>query len=137
VSPSRAASSAQYLETRHAPRLLDHHPERVGYQLKERVSDVAVLIDALNRIAEGECVIDPTIVSRLVGRSHHGPLAELTERERDVLALMAEGHSNQGICAKLYLSPRRPARSFRPQRGPSLNGVTPLNPAWTSPIASV
>jgi serine/threonine-protein kinase len=97
---------SQYLESRYALRMLEHHPARVGYLLKERVSDVAVLADALRRIGEGECVIDPTIVSRLVARDRDGPLAELTERERDVLSLMAEGHSNQGICARLYLSPK-------------------------------
>jgi DNA-binding NarL/FixJ family response regulator len=97
---------SQYLEARYAMRLLEQHPERVGYLLKERVSDVAVLADALNRIAERECVVDPTIVARLFDRRSDGPLAELTEREREVLALMAEGHSNQGICAKLFLSPK-------------------------------
>jgi serine/threonine-protein kinase len=97
---------SQYLEARYALRMLESHPERVGYLLKERVSDVAVLADALRRIGEGECVIDPTIVSRLVTRSREGPLRELTDREREVLALMAEGHSNQGICARLYLSPK-------------------------------
>jgi DNA-binding NarL/FixJ family response regulator len=97
---------SQYLDARYAMRLLDQHPSGVGYLLKERVSDIAVLADALNRINEGECVVDPTIASRLVGRRVEGPLAELTDRERDVLALMAEGHSNGGICAKLFLSPK-------------------------------
>jgi DNA-binding NarL/FixJ family response regulator len=96
---------SQYLESRYAARLLEQHPERVGYLLKERVSDVAVLSEALHRIAEGECVIDPTIVARLLERSR-GPLSELTPREREVLGLMAEGHSNQGICRKLFLSPK-------------------------------
>ncbi len=59
---------SQYLESRYAMRLLEEAPERVGYLLKERVSDIAVLADALKRIDEGECVIDPTIVSRLVQR---------------------------------------------------------------------
>ena len=87
-------------------RLLDEHPQGVGYLLKDRVSDIAVLTDALNRIAEGECVIDPTIVSRLVARRRAGPLEALTQREREVLALMAEGHSNDGIGDRLFLSPR-------------------------------
>ncbi len=69
-------------------------------------SDVAVLADALRRIADGECVIDPTIVARLVARRHAGPLQELTERERQVLALVAEGRSNEGIGERLFLSPR-------------------------------
>ena len=98
---------SHYLESRYAMRLLEHHPERVGYLLKERVSDVAVLTDAVRRVAEGECVIDPTIVSRLMARRRDsGPLNQLTDREREVLALMAEGHSNQGICDKLFLSPK-------------------------------
>jgi DNA-binding NarL/FixJ family response regulator len=98
---------SQYLESRYAMRLLEQHPERVGYLLKERISEVGVLTDAIRRIAEGECVIDPTIVSRLLDkRRESGPLDELSEREREVLALMAEGHSNGGICHKLFLSPK-------------------------------
>jgi DNA-binding NarL/FixJ family response regulator len=97
---------SHYLEARYALRLLEEYPERVGYLLKDRVSDTAVLVDALRRIADGECVIDPTIVSRLVNRNADGQLGELTTRERDVLELMAEGHSNQSICAKLFLSPK-------------------------------
>jgi DNA-binding NarL/FixJ family response regulator len=98
---------SQYLESRYALRLLEQHPERVGYLLKERVSDVAVLADAIRRIAEGESVIDPTIVARVLGRRRHErPLAELSERELEVLGLMAEGHSNGAICARLFLSPK-------------------------------
>ena len=98
---------SHYLESRYAMRLLEHHPERVGYLLKERVSDVGVLTDAIRRIAEGECVIDPTIVARLLNRQRpQSPLDELTDREREVLALMAEGHSNGGIGHKLFLSPK-------------------------------
>ena len=96
---------SHYLASRYAMRLLQQHPGGVGYLLKERVSDVAVLTDALWRIHEGECVLDPTIVARLLKRPRpDGPLAELTERERQVLALMAEGRSNQGICDRLILS---------------------------------
>jgi len=74
---------------------------------QDRVSDIAVLADALKRIHEGECVIDPTIVSRLVKRPRdQGPLHELTEREREVLGLMAEGRSNGAICQALFLSPK-------------------------------
>jgi serine/threonine-protein kinase len=98
---------SQYLESRYAQRLLEGHPERIGYLLKERVSDIAVLADAIQRIAEGECVVDPTIVSRLVNRpARRYALAELTAREREVLELIAEGRSNQGICHKLILSPK-------------------------------
>jgi DNA-binding NarL/FixJ family response regulator len=98
---------SHYVESRYAMRLLEEHPERSGYLLKERVSDVAVLVDALERIDEGECVLDPTIVARLVGRVREAsPLDELTDREREVLSLMAEGHSNEGISHRLFLSPK-------------------------------
>jgi DNA-binding NarL/FixJ family response regulator len=98
---------SQYLESRYATRLLEHHPEAVGYLLKERVSDIAVLKDAIQRITERECVLDPSIVARLVTRPRHkGPLDELTDREREVLALIAEGRSNHGISQILVLSPK-------------------------------
>jgi DNA-binding NarL/FixJ family response regulator len=98
---------SHYLEPRYAMRLIEQHPGGIGYLLKQRISDVAVLTDALARLAEGECVIDPTIVSRLLKRAGRGgPLDDLTEREREVLALMAEGRSNKGICEQLYLSPK-------------------------------
>jgi DNA-binding NarL/FixJ family response regulator len=98
---------SHYVESTYAMRLLEQHPERCGYLLKERVSDTAVLVDALRRVTDGECVIDPTIVSRLVGRPREeSALADLTDRELEVLGLMAEGHSNDGICRKLFLSPK-------------------------------
>jgi DNA-binding NarL/FixJ family response regulator len=98
---------SHHLEARYATRLLEETPERAGYLLKERVGDVAVLVDALRRIGDGECVVDPTIVARLMGsRRARGPLEELTAREREVLALMAEGRSNHGICDTLVLSPK-------------------------------
>lgn len=79
----------------------------VGYPLLERIADIAVPTDAVRRVAEGECVIDPTIVARLMARRRDsGPLTQLTDREREVLALMTKGHSNQGICTKLFLSPK-------------------------------
>jgi len=95
---------SHYLESRYAMRLIEEHPGGVGYLLKERVSDLAVLTDALVRLHEGECVIDPTIVSRLVKRAR--PASLLTEREREVLALMAEGRSNKSISERLFLSPK-------------------------------
>ncbi len=98
---------SQYVEPGYAMRLLEEHPEKIGYLLKERVFDVAVLVDALRRIEDGETVIDPTIVSRLVGRRRReDPLAELTEREREVLSLIAEGMSNRAIAARLFVTER-------------------------------
>jgi DNA-binding NarL/FixJ family response regulator len=98
---------SQYVEPSYALRLLEEHPERVGYLLKERVFDVAILVDALRRIADGETVVDPTIVSRLVGRRRReDPLAELTEREREVLGLLAEGLSNKAIAGRLFVTER-------------------------------
>jgi serine/threonine-protein kinase len=97
---------SHYLESRYAMSLVEELPERSGYLLKDRVSDIGVT-DALRRIADGECVIDPTIVSRLIRhRRNVGPLSQLTDREREVLELMAEGHSNSGVCERLVLSPK-------------------------------
>jgi DNA-binding NarL/FixJ family response regulator/class 3 adenylate cyclase len=97
---------SQYLDSRYALRLLEQYPEGVGYLLQERVSDVAILADAVRRIAEGECVIDPTIVSRLMRRRRaSGPLGELSDSERDLLALVAEGHSDEAIGKRLGLDP--------------------------------
>jgi DNA-binding NarL/FixJ family response regulator len=98
---------SSYLESRYASSLLESHPASSGYLLKERVYDPAVLAEALERVCAGECVIDSAIVSQLLGRSRQrGPLDELTEREREILALMAEGHSNHSICDRLVISPR-------------------------------
>jgi serine/threonine-protein kinase len=98
---------SHYLESRYALRLIEEHPSGTGYLLKERVSDVALLTDALVRLDEGECVVDPTIVSRLVNRARPASrLDGLTNRERDVLALIAEGRSNKGVSERLFLSPK-------------------------------
>jgi len=98
---------SHHLESRYAMRLIEQHPGGAGYLLKERVSNLGVLTDALGRLRDGECVVDPTIVARLLKRARPArQLAELTQRERDVLALMAEGRSNKAICAHLFLSPK-------------------------------
>lgn len=98
---------SQYLDVRYAMRLLEQYPTRVGYLLKERVSDSGVVVDAVRRVAAGECIVDPTIVSHLLRPTATRPaLGDLTEREREVLALIAEGRSNKGICERLFLSPK-------------------------------
>jgi DNA-binding NarL/FixJ family response regulator len=98
---------SQYVEPAYALRLVSEHPEGCGYLLKERVFDGAVLVDALRRLVEGETVVDPTIVSRLLGRRRTaGPLDTLTPREREVLALVAEGLSNRGIARRLHIAER-------------------------------
>jgi DNA-binding NarL/FixJ family response regulator len=98
---------SQYIESSYAVHLLEEHPERVGYLLKERVFDVAVLIDALRRLTDGETVVDPTIVSALIRRRRQpDPLDELTEREREVLALLAEGLSNRAIASRIVVAER-------------------------------
>jgi DNA-binding NarL/FixJ family response regulator len=98
---------SHYVEPEYAIRLLEEHPERIGYLLKERVFDVAILVDALRRIGDGETVVDPTIVARLVDRRRrHDPLAELTAREREVLGLVAEGLANRAIAARLFVTER-------------------------------
>lgn len=98
---------SQYVEASYAMRLLEEHPEGVGYLLKDRVFDVAVLVDALRRVSELETVVDPTIVTRLLGRRRrHDPVQTLTEREREVLSLVAEGLSNKAIAARLYVTER-------------------------------
>jgi DNA-binding NarL/FixJ family response regulator len=98
---------SQYLESHYATSLLTDTPEHAGYLLKDRVSDVAVLVEALRRVVEGECVVDPTIVARLMRpRTTVGPLERLTQREREVLALMAEGRSNAAIAQQLTMGDR-------------------------------
>ena len=98
---------SQYLNAGYAFRLLESFPSGVGYLLKDRVSQVAVLVDALERVTAGECVVDPSIVTRLVSRTGLAePLSVLTPRERDVLGLMAEGRTNTAIGQRLFLSER-------------------------------
>jgi DNA-binding NarL/FixJ family response regulator len=98
---------SQYLQPRYAERLLADQPGGLGYLLKERVSDIAVLVDALRRVTQGECVIDPTIVARLMRRRRvDSPLGRLSARESEILSLMAQGRSNSGIAGQLGISDR-------------------------------
>jgi serine/threonine-protein kinase len=98
---------SQYLEPSYAMRLIQDHPEGVGYLLKERIFNGSVLVDALRRTADGECVVDPTIVARLLGRRRAAdPVALLTAREREVLSLVAEGLSNTAIARRLSVTER-------------------------------
>ena len=96
---------SQYLNAGYALRLIESFPSGVGYLLKARVSQVAVLVDALHRVVAGECVVDPSIVARLVNRTDLAqPLSVLSPREREVLSLMAEGRTNAAIGQRLFLS---------------------------------
>ena len=98
---------SQIIETRHAVDLLRENPSGIGYLLKDHVTRIADLGDAVRRVAAGESVIDPEVVARLLGRQRgHTPLDELTVREREILGLMAEGRSNQGIADQLVLEPK-------------------------------
>ena len=98
---------SQHVETEHLFELLAGDPRGIGYVLKERVADIAQFTAAIHRVAAGESVIDPQVVSRLVARPRRdSPLETLTERELAVLALMAEGRSNQAIAGQLYMSPK-------------------------------
>lgn len=98
---------SSYLDVRYASELLATEPAACGYLLKERVAEPAILGDALRRVAAGECVLDTAVVSQLLNRRRvRGPLDELTDRERGILDLMAQGHSNARICVLLGLSLR-------------------------------
>jgi DNA-binding NarL/FixJ family response regulator len=98
---------SQHLEADYALQLVKARPEGVGYLLKERVGRIEQLLDALERVAAGECVVDRAVVDDLLSRQRRpDPFEELTSREREILALMAEGRSNQGICRALWLSPK-------------------------------
>jgi serine/threonine-protein kinase len=98
---------SQHLEPAYALRLFEEKPEGVGYLMKERVGRVQQLLDAIERVAARECVVDRALVDELLAqRRRADPLEQLTPREREILALMAEGRSNQGICRALWLSPK-------------------------------
>ena len=98
---------SQHLEPDYALQLIEEKPERVGYLMKERVGRVEQLLEAVQRVAAGECVVDRAVVDELLARRRLlDPIGELTSREREILALMAEGRSNQGISRTLWLSPK-------------------------------
>jgi DNA-binding NarL/FixJ family response regulator len=98
---------SQYVEVHYAMALVEDRPRGAGYLLKDRVENVDDFVDAVRRVAVGEVVVDPSVVALLVNRAReHDPLDELTAREREVLALMAEGRSNHAISAQLFLTAR-------------------------------
>lgn len=98
---------SQHLEPDYALQLVEAKPECVGYLMKERVGRIEQLLDAVRRVSAGECVVDRAVVDDLLARRRRvDPIDELTSREREILALMAEGRSNQGISRTLWLSPK-------------------------------
>jgi DNA-binding NarL/FixJ family response regulator len=98
---------SQYIEESYAMELLGSHTEGVGYMLKDRVSDLDRFVEGVKRVGEGGSVLDPEVVSRLLGRRREAdPLAEISPRERDVLGLMAEGRSNHAIATELVVTER-------------------------------
>jgi DNA-binding NarL/FixJ family response regulator len=98
---------SQYIEESYAMELLSDNAEGVGYLLKDRVADLDRFIDAVRRVGEGGSALDPEVVSRLLGRRRReDPLAEISPREREVLALMAEGRSNHAIANELVVTER-------------------------------
>jgi DNA-binding NarL/FixJ family response regulator len=97
---------SQYVEPEYALRLLESSDSRTGYLLKERVLDLEQLVDALERVARGETVVDPALAAQLLNRVRDAsPLDQLTPREREVLGLIAEGLTDRGIAERLYLTP--------------------------------
>jgi DNA-binding NarL/FixJ family response regulator len=98
---------SQYAEVGVALELLLENPQGVGYLLKERVADIAEFAEAVRRVGRGGSILDPTVVSLLFGRRRvDDPMERLTPREREVLELMAEGRSNQGIAERLVVTER-------------------------------
>ena len=98
---------SQYVDTAYALRLVSEGEGGVGYVLKDRVADVDEFVDSIRRVARGGLVLDPAVVARLVDMPRgRGPLDELSQRERDVLALMAQGRSNAAIAQRLFVTPK-------------------------------
>ena len=97
---------SQYVEREYATELLAENAAGVGYLLKERVADLDRFIDTVRRVADGGSALDPEVVSQMLARRSAGPLDQLTAREREVLALMAEGRSNHAIASELVVTDR-------------------------------
>jgi DNA-binding NarL/FixJ family response regulator len=99
---------SQHVEQSYATELLEQGAEGVGYLLKERVAEVGSFLDAVRRVAHGGAVLDPEVISHMMGRRRRHPeaLDRLSERDRDVLAQMAQGASNQAIAHRMFLSER-------------------------------
>jgi DNA-binding NarL/FixJ family response regulator len=97
---------SQYVEERYALELVEDRADGCGYLLKDRVADVDGFIDAVRRVGAGGSALDPEVVATMLGRRRDDPLTELTEREREVLALIAEGRSNHAIAEKLVVTER-------------------------------
>jgi DNA-binding NarL/FixJ family response regulator len=96
---------SQYVEAAYAYKLIESEASGVGYLLKDRLSDVTELADAIRRVARGGSAFDPSLVAQLLRRRRErNPLTELTDREREVLGMMAEGRSNQAIAARLVIT---------------------------------
>jgi DNA-binding NarL/FixJ family response regulator len=95
---------SQYVEERYATELIANDTEGIGYLLKERIADVGDFVEACERVAGGGTVLDPEVVAQLLARRRRTALDDLTAREREVLALMAEGRSNVGIARQLVIS---------------------------------
>jgi DNA-binding NarL/FixJ family response regulator len=96
---------SQYYEPEYAVELIGDHPEGIGYLLKERVGDVDAFVEAVRRVAAGGMALDPEVVGRMLGRRRDdGPIGRLSQREREVLAAMAEGKSNRGIAEALFVT---------------------------------
>ena len=97
---------SQHLEPRFALGLVEQAQGGLGYLLKERVADVEDFVDAVRRVGRGGSIVDPDVVRALLVRRNHDVLVDLTDREREVLALMAEGRTNAAICTRLGISPK-------------------------------
>ena len=98
---------SQYVESRHALKLMTSNPRAIGYLLKDRIGDIKELISTIMRVSRGESAVDPDVVHELLERKREGdPLQKLSERELELLELMAQGRSNSAICEQLFLSPK-------------------------------